>query len=932
MDGGMNDPRSAGNSEGAILVRGARTHNLRGVDVDVPLDSIVVLTGVSGSGKSSLAFDTIFAEGRRRYIDGLSTHARQFLDQMERPDVDSIDSLPPTVAIDQRFGPGSPRSTVATLTEVHDYLRLLFARCGLPHCPSCGRAIRRQTPEQMMGSVLALGEGRKVMVMAPLARSRKGANSDAFAAIRRAGLIRARVDGAIVEIGPDDPKLAKTKAHHIEAIVDRLVVREGVRARLGEGLDLALKLGEGTVVLAIQDGDGWEDRALSTHFACPDCHIGLTEVEPRTFSFNSPHGACPSCQGLGQVRAFDESLVLPDRSRTLGSGAVATWEFARPDEGAFQAFLRRQQKIAKKALREWPEKTLEALIQGDEEGWPGLLPELRRAFNEATRKSVRKRLDAFRTSLVCPGCAGARLRHEARLVTLGDRAIHEVLALDVPAARAFLGSLSFVPSLDLVGPPLVAEVDRRLAFLERVGLNYLTLDRQADTLSGGEHQRVRLATQIGSGLVGVCYVLDEPTSGLHPRDTDRLLAALRDLRDAGNSVLVVEHDEATIRAADWLIDLGPGAGPFGGNVVAWGTAENLFETSPGLSLTKKHLETIASGAPFTSMTQAGAAGWLVVRGARGHNLQGIDARFPFECLTCVTGVSGSGKSTLVLDVLARAARRRLTGGGPTPEAHEAIDGLERFEQVLVIDQGPIGKTPRATPATSTCVFDEVRKVFAKTREARVRGFGAARFSFNRPPGRCESCQGQGVRKVAMSFMADLFVRCPSCEGRRFDRATLGVRYRGQTIADVLDMRVDEARSFFEAVPKVRRGLDALRDAGLGYLTLGQPASTLSGGESQRVKLAAELGRVSAGRCLFVLDEPTTGLHFADVAALLKVLRRLVNEGHTMIVIEHNVDVVRQADWVVDLGPEGGSGGGRVVAAGTPEQLAANPASFTGRHL
>jgi excinuclease ABC subunit A len=931
--------REATTAEQAIEVRGARTHNLRNIDVNVPLDRLVVLTGVSGSGKSTLAFDTIFAEGQRRYIEGLSTHARLFLDQLERPDVDTIEDLPPTVAIDQKSAVGSPRSTVATLTEAHYYLRLLYARCGLPHCPNCGRPIQRQTPEQVVASVLALGDGKKVMLMAPLARGRKGANAEAFAAIRRAGLIRARVDGTILEVGPEDPKLAKSKAHSVEAIVDRLVVREGIRARLSESVDLALKLGDGTIVLSSQEGESWHDRTLSVHFACPDCLVGLCQVEPRTFSFNSPHGACPTCQGLGTVRVFDESLVLPDRSRSLEVGAVAPWTatgkgappVAPPDEKALASFLKRHRINRNMPLNEWSAESLQVFLQGDD-GWPGLLPSLERTLESATRALAREWLEAVRSNVTCPACQGTRLRPEARAVTLGGLPIAEFLALDVPEARSFLKGLSFDPPLDEVGPPLVAEVDRRLAFLVRVGLRYLTLDRPTDTLSGGELQRVRLATQIGSGLVGVCYVLDEPTTGLHPRDTDRLLASLADLRDAGNSVLIVEHDEATIRAADWVIDLGPGAGPFGGLVIAQGPPSDLRESEPGVSLTRRYLELGTNGDAHEDRRRPGDAGWITVHGASEHNLKHIHVRFPLGALTCVTGVSGSGKSTLVLDILARSVRRHLEHIGPAPGAHRAIEGLESIEQVVIIDQSPIGRTTRSTPATYTGLYDTIRMVFAATREARVRGFGVARFSFNVKGGRCEACQGQGVRKVEMSFIPDLMVRCPVCDGRRFNRATLGVHYRGKSVADMLDMRVDEARDFFDAVPAVVRGLEALRDAGLGYVTLGQPASTLSGGEAQRVKLAAELGRANQGRCLYILDEPTTGLHFADVATLLNVLRRLVEQGNTMVVIEHNLDVIRHADWVVDLGPEGGHSGGQLVAEGTPAELATNPESVTGRYL
>lgn len=813
-----------------IRVRGARVHNLQGLDVDVPLDRLVVFTGVSGSGKSSLAFDTIHAEGRRRYIESLSVAARPFLDRIERPDVDLVEGLPPTVALDQRPGPPSRRSTVGTITEIHDFLRILFARTGLPHCSKCRRAIRRQSPEEIVDTVLALPEGRKLMVLAPLVRGRKGEHLAAFDAIRRDGLLRARVDGEIIEVR-DTPKLAKTKSHDIEAVVDRLVVREGIRPRLAESVDRALKLGDGTITLTIagDDNAGWADRVLSTRYGCPDCGVGLAELEPRTFSFNSPYGACPKCDGLG--------VLGPE-----GPDALA----------------------------------------------------------------------------VCPDCSGARLRPEARAVTLDGRAIHELTAMSITELIPWLDALAFSPPLDQVGPVLLDEVRPRVRSLDRVGLGYLTLDRGADTLSGGELQRVRLAGQIGPGLVGVAYVLDEPTVGLHPRDTERLLDCLRELRARGNSVLVVEHDEAVIRAADWVIDLGPGAGPDGGRLVASGTPADL-DRGPGPH-TGAPAET-----PETPLKTAGPQSWITIVGARAHNLKGDAARFPIGGLTCVTGVSGSGKSSLVLDVLGRAGDR-----GPVP--FERIEGIEAFARVVLVDQTPIGRTPRSTPATAVGVFDEVRRVFAQVREAKVRGFKASRFSFNAPSGRCEVCRGHGVRRIGLHFLPDLFVRCDACEGRRFNRATLEVRYKGKSIADVLALRVDAALRLFDAVPKVRRGLNALHEAGLGYVTLGQSSTTLSGGEAQRVKLAAELGRQSSERTLFLLDEPTTGLHRTDVRRLLGVFRGLIEQGHTLVVIEHNLDVIRAADWVIDLGPEGGDEGGHVVVMGTPATVSACPAGITGRYL
>ncbi len=921
----------------AIRLRGVRVHNLRDVDVDIPRDRIVVLTGVSGSGKSSLAFDTIHAEGRRRYIEGLSSYARQFLDQMERPDVDLIEGLPPTVAIDQKSGSANPRSTVATVTEAYDYLRLLYARTGTPHCPKCGEAIRRQAPEQIVDMVLGLGEGTKLLVLAPIVRGRKGQHLEAFRAIREARLMRARVDGQVLEVDAEPPKLARTKAHDIEAVVDRLVVREGIRARIAESVDRALKLGEGTVVLSVQDGEDWVDRISSIHYACPSCGTSLAEVEPRTFSFNSPHGACPACGGLGSFFSSDPDLVAPDRARSLDGGAVAAWEAlaaaareASEDDPALGSFLREHGLDRNAPLAGWPPAALGSFFQGERGGYPGILEGLDRAYASARTDARRSALEAFRSEATCPDCRGARLRPEARAVTVGGRAIHELTALTIDAARAFLASLRFESPHDLIGPPLVKEVDARLAFLDRVGLNYLTLARGADTLSGGELQRVRLATQIGSGLVGVCYVLDEPTTGLHPRDTGRLLASLADLRDRGNSVVVVEHDEATIRAADWLIDLGPGAGPDGGLVVAQGPPGALVES--GGSATARHLRGETPPPLGSPGRLARSPGRIVIRGAAEHNLKAVDASIPLGTLTCVTGVSGSGKSTLVHDVLARVARRRLELKGPRPGAHAAVEGLEAVDKLIEIDQSPIGRGPRSTPATYTGVFDEIRRVFARTREAKVRGYAASRFSFNVKGGRCETCQGQGVRKIEMNFLPDLYVCCEACEGLRYNPQTLEARFKGKSIGDVLQMRVDAARALFDNIPKVARPLEALREAGLGYVALGQSSTTLSGGEAQRVKLASELGRVATGRTLYILDEPTTGLHFSDVASLLVVLHRLADLGNTLVVIEHNLDVIRTADWVVDMGPEGGDGGGRVVAQGTPGEIARDPASATGLWL
>jgi excinuclease ABC subunit A len=916
-----------------ITVRGARVHNLRDLDLEIPRDRFVVLTGLSGSGKSSLAFDTLYAEGQRRYLEGLSSYARQFVDQLERPDVDLIEGLPPVLAIDQHAGLGNPRSTVATLTEVHDFLRLLYARTGLPHCPSCGRAIRHQTAEQITASVLAMEEGRKILILAPLVRGRKGQHIEAIQAVRRAGLLRARIDGQVVEVA-GELKLAKSRAHDIEAVVDRLVVRGGIRPRLAESIDLALKLGQGSVLLSAQTAAAWEDRLFSTNFACPECGAGFVELEPRSFSFNSPYGACPACDGIGSITAFDPDLIIPNPGLGLAEGAVALWRESRSAmsvSAALAAFLKKKHLAPEKPLAAWSAAAFEQLLRGDSTtGFEGVIPALEREYATVRTDRRRTALEAFRSSAPCAACSGSRLRAEARAVTIAGRGIDEVVALTIVAARHWFESLRYEPPHDLVGPPLVREIAQRLTYLERVGLGYLTLDRGTNTLSGGELQRVRLAAQIGSGLIGVCYILDEPTAGLHPRDTQRLLGCLNELRDQGSSVVVVEHDEATIRAADWLIDLGPGAGPDGGRVVASGPPS--APTDSGASLTARflrHEERITIPTPGRLERSPGA---IVVRRAAARNLKDIDASFPLSALTCVTGVSGSGKSTLVHEILAPAVRRHLERIGPCPGSCRAVEGLGTLLNLVEVDQTPIGHSPRSTPATYTGTYDHIRKVFAQTRDAKLRGYRPSRFSFNVKGGRCEACEGHGIRRIEMNFLSDLYVRCAACGGLRFNRQTLEIRFKGRSIGDVLAMRVVEALEFFEAQPQVRRGLEALDEAGLGYIALGQSSTTLSGGEAQRVKLAAELGRAAGGGTLYLLDEPTTGLHFADVARLLTVLHRLADVGNTVVVIEHNLDVIKTADWVLDLGPEGGDLGGRLVAAGTPQEIANSAESHTGSFL
>ena len=915
-------------------MRGARVHNLKGVDLDIPRDSLVVLTGVSGSGKSSLAFDTLYAEGQRRFLETLSSNARQFLDQLERPEVDSIEGLPPTVAIDHRSGSTNSRSTVGTITEIQDYLRLLFARTGIPHCPNCGRAIRRQTPAQMVDTVLGLKEGRKVLLLAPIIKGQKGQHPEAFQAVRRAGLIRARVDGTVVEIGAQDPKLAKSKVHHIEAVVDRLVIREGIRPRLGESIDLALKLGDGAIIVSAQSDTDWEDETLSVNLTCTGCGTSFPqkELEPRSFSFNSPHGACPTCQGIGKVISFDPDLVLPDRSLSLEGGAVRLWaDPAIGPEPDWVEELTRKYSIERTTpIEKWLAPALTAFLEGTKERIPGLLPWLRNL--EAGSRSLRrlKSLAAFKTEERCPECKGTRLRAETRGVTIGGRTLPEISSADVSTLPTIFESLIFPSTLEKVGPPLVAEIIVRLHFLIRVGLGYLSLDRGSDTLSGGEFQRVRLATQLGSGLTGVCYILDEPTAGLHPRDTERMLACLSELRDGGNSVIVVEHDEATIRAADWIVDLGPGAGPEGGEVVALGSPQDLKVS--GVSLTEQYLNKTATIRMPSTRRLEQSAGHIKIIGASARNLKSIDVDFPWGCLTCVSGVSGSGKSTLVHEVLAKAARNSMERRrGPLAGA-SAVIGLESFESLVEIDQSPIGRSPRSTPATFTGAFDEIRRIFARTREAKVRGYGSTRFSFNLKGGRCERCEGQGLRKIGMQLLPDLYVRCEECGGKRFNRQTLEILFKGHSVGDVLEMRVDESRELFAAQPWVLPKIDALHQAGLGYLTLGQSSMTLSGGEAQRVKLASELYRPSTGKTLYIRDEPTTGLHFADVERLLKLLHALADKGNTVVVIEHNPDVLKSADWLIDLGPEASEEGGYLTAMGTPQDIALVLSSATGLYL
>ncbi|MBX6350028.1 MAG: excinuclease ABC subunit UvrA [Clostridia bacterium] len=953
-----------------IVVRGARQHNLKDVDLELPRDALIVFTGLSGSGKSSLAFDTIYAEGQRRYVESLSAYARQFLGQMEKPDVDDIQGLSPAISIDQKTTSRNPRSTVGTVTEIYDYLRLLFARVGHPHCPNCGRPIRQQTVDQIVDQVTAWPEGTRIQVLAPIVRGRKGEHVKVFEDLRRAGFVRARVDGRVLELD-EVPKLEKNVKHTIEAVVDRLVVRPGVAPRLAESLETALAKSGGLVTVAVvprpgddggepeagrrpaADGEAPGEVLFSQSFACPDCGTSLEELSPRMFSFNSPFGACPECTGLGYRMEPDPDLVIPDRTKSVAEGAVAPW--SRPGSTYYPQLV---QAVADafgfrtdRPLAEQPD-FLAVLLYGAPElvrfryrnrfgrtrvrdvRFEGVLANVDRRFRESTSDAEREELLAFMRSRPCPACGGRRLRRESLAVTVGGRNIAEVTALSVSEALAFFRRLAreLTAREWAIARLVVREIEARLGFLADVGLDYLTLDRPAGSLSGGEAQRIRLATQIGSGLVGVLYILDEPSIGLHPRDNEKLIATLKRLRDLGNTLIVVEHDEETIRAADWVVDIGPGAGAHGGRVVVAGRPEEVAACEA--SLTGAYLSgRLAIPTPAPEKRRRPGPRALIVRGATEHNLKDVDVRFPLGLFICVTGVSGSGKSTLVDEILYRALAIALNGArGPKPGRHRAIEGLEHLRKVVLIDQAPIGRTPRSNPATYTGVFDHIREVFALTREARARGYAKGRFSFNVRGGRCEACRGDGILRIEMHFLPDVYVPCEVCKGRRYNRETLEVRYKGRTIADVLEMTVEEALAFFEPLPLIRRKLETLYDVGLGYIRLGQPATTLSGGEAQRVKLATELSRRSDGGTIYILDEPTTGLHAADIAKLLSVLHRFVREGDTVVVIEHNLDVIKTADWIIDLGPEGGAAGGMVVAEGSPEEVAANPASHTGRFL
>ena len=931
----------------SIKIEGARAHNLKNINVEIPRDKLVVVTGLSGSGKSSLAFDTIYAEGQRRYVESLSAYARQFLGQMDKPDVDNIEGLSPAISIDQKTTSHNPRSTVGTVTEVYDYLRLLYARAGRPHCPSCGKPIAQQSVDQMVDAILTQPEGTKLLIMAQLVRGKKGEHRKILDQIRRDGYVRVRIDGELRDLG-EEIALEKQKKHTIEIVVDRLVVRAGVESRLTDSLETALHAGGGVVYVQVVDG---ELLMFSENFACVDCGISLPEIAPRMFSFNSPFGACPVCTGLGSHKEFDEELVVPDPTLSVADGVFAPLSKNPNSYGmrAITALLRAHDYDEHTQWNRMDKKMQKTLLYGSEEyvsfhytnmfgeekeynvPYEGVLPTLARRYRETDSEEMRESYEDYMTETPCTACHGARLKPETLAVTVGGKNIAELTALTIREADAFLAEAEkdFSPREAKIAVEILKEIHARLHFLLDVGLDYLTLSRAAGTLSGGEAQRIRLATQIGSGLMGVLYILDEPSIGLHQRDNNRLLATLRHLRDLGNTLIVVEHDEDTMYAADHIIDIGPGAGEHGGEVVAEGTAEEIM-ANPA-SITGQYLAR-KKFIPVPAERRKGNGNVLEIMGAAENNLKNINVKFPLGTLTLVTGVSGSGKSTLVNEILYRGVASRLYRAKGKPGKHKKIKGLEHIDKVINIDQQPIGRTPRSNPATYTGVFDAIRELFSQVAESRMRGYKAGRFSFNVKGGRCEACRGDGILKIEMQFLPDVYVPCEVCKGARYNRETLEVRYKGKTIAEVLDMTIEEAVGFFQNVPRIARKLEIIRDVGLGYIRLGQPATTLSGGEAQRVKLATELSKRSTGKTLYILDEPTTGLHAADIHKLLVILQRLVDGGDTVVVIEHNLDVIKAADYVIDLGPEGGVRGGTIVAQGTPEQIVEVAESYTGKFL
>ncbi|SIN71916.1 Excinuclease ABC subunit A [Sulfurivirga caldicuralii] len=926
-----------------IVIRGARTHNLKNIDLELPRDKLIVITGLSGSGKSSLAFDTIYAEGQRRYVESLSAYARQFLSVMDKPDVDHIEGLSPAISIEQKSTSHNPRSTVGTVTEIYDYLRLLFARAGTPRCPTHGCDLEAQTISQMVDAVLALPEGTKAMLLAPVVRGRKGEHVQLLQELAAQGYLRARIDGEVVDLTPT-PQLDKNRKHTIEVVIDRFKVRPDLAQRLAESFETALRLGDGAALVVPMDEGTFAPMLFSDKYACPHCGYAVQELEPRIFSFNNPQGACPTCDGLGHSERFDPDKVVVHPELSLAGGAIRGWDRRHKYYyDILKAVADHYGFDMETPWNELPQRARDIILWGsgdeklplphgrytDVRRFEGVIPNMERRYQDASSSTVREELSKYRVVIPCPDCGGARLNVTARNVFVAERSLPELTAQPVGDLLAFFEQLELPGAKGQIADKIIKEIRARLKFLVDVGLDYLTLDRSADTLSGGEAQRIRLASQIGAGLVGVMYVLDEPSIGLHQRDNDRLLRTLTHLRDLGNTVIVVEHDEDAIRAADHVVDIGPGAGVHGGRVMAQGTPEDI--AADPHSLTGQYLAGTRR-IPVPDKRQPPGERWLHLKGARGNNLKHVDLELPVGLFTCVTGVSGSGKSTLVNETLYKLAASKLNGALLTPAPYESVEGLEHFDKVVNIDQSPIGRTPRSNPATYTGLFTPIRELFAAVPEARARGYTAGRFSFNVKGGRCEACQGEGLIKVEMHFLPDVYVPCDVCHGARYNRETLQIRYKGKTIADVLEMTVEDARAFFDSIPNIARKLQTLMDVGLGYIRLGQSATTLSGGEAQRVKLARELSKRDTGATLYILDEPTTGLHFYDIEQLLKVLFTLRNHGNTIVVIEHNLDVIKTADWIVDLGPEGGAKGGEIIATGTPEAVADNPASHTGRYL
>ena len=931
-----------------IKIRGANENNLKNLDVDIPRNEFVVLTGLSGSGKSSLAFDTIYAEGQRRYMESLSSYARQFLGQMEKPDVESIEGLSPAISIDQKSTNRNPRSTVGTVTEIYDYFRLLYARIGIPHCPKCGRVIAKQSVDQMVDQIMALPERTRIQLLAPVVRGRKGRHEKLLDQARRSGYVRVMIDGNMYELS-EEIALDKNIKHNIQIVVDRLVVRPGIEKRLTDSIESVLHLADGLLVVDTMDGNTMN---FSQSFSCPDCGISVDEVEPRSFSFNNPFGACPHCLGLGYKMEFDERLMIPDPSLSISQGAIAVlgWQSCT-DKGSFtrailDALAEEYQFSLDTPFEEYPKKIHDVLIYGTNghsvkvrykgqrgEGlydvaFEGLIKNVERRYRETGSETTKQEYESFMQITPCPACHGQRLKPESLAVTVGDKNIFEVTDMSIASLTEFLKQLTLTETQKLIGSQVLKEIRARVQFLMDVGLDYLTLTRATASLSGGEAQRIRLATQIGSGLVGVAYILDEPSIGLHQRDNDKLLKTLCHLRDLGNTLIVVEHDEDTMRAADCIVDIGPGAGEHGGQLVAIGTAEELMENKN--SITGAYLSGRRKIPVPTERKKP--TGWLTVKGASQNNLKNIDVKFPLGVFTCVTGISGSGKSSLVNEILYKSLARTLNHARTIPGDHKKILGMEQLDKVINIDQSPIGRTPRSNPATYTGVFDQIRDLFASTADAKARGYKKGRFSFNVKGGRCEACSGDGIIKIEMHFLPDVYVPCEVCHGKRYNRETLEVKYKGKSIYDVLNMTVEEALPFFENLPSIRRKIETLYDVGLSYIRLGQPSTTLSGGEAQRIKLATELSRRSTGKTIYILDEPTTGLHFADVHKLIDILKRLAEGGNTVVVIEHNLDVIKTADYIIDIGPEGGDRGGTVIAQGTPEEVAKNPVSYTGRYV